>query len=124
MISMRRLGGALLVILLSACADGEASTVTSSTSSTTTSTTAAPVAELPACNMLHVEGAPVDVAVLAQAEGCIDWPWTAKEDCPDGRVLHWNAHGWGLTGDAWHRFDRADGHQLPPDELLELCGDG
>lgn len=83
------------------------------------------------CVDRYAEGADVDELLhMADEVGCLNelgfrvFDGFLSGDCPDGRELYWNNHGWGYAGGTWHRGPRADGHSLPPDEdFLPCAGD-
>ena len=115
--------GLALALAVTACSDvnGHLDDADADTSTTTGTTAAQPeaidCAELPGLTTAEITAA----AQCTTADGTIELLAFAFYDCPDGRRLSWNDHGYGYSDGPWQAHARADGQLVPPDADLDAC---
>jgi hypothetical protein len=111
--------GLALALALTACSDDddEAEPPATTTTATTATPTAIDCVELPGLTTAEITAA----AQCTTGDGTIELLGFAFYDCPDGRRLSWNDHGYGYSDGPWQAHARADGQLVPPDADLEAC---
>jgi hypothetical protein len=121
---MRTLVGIVAVFVLAACAGDGGGGDGAGAVTTTTPTSTGGVPAL----CVDLVGTPT-AAVTADAQcttdaGGVELLAFFFYDCPDGRRLSWNDHGWGYSDGPWQAHARADGQLVPPDADLAACPGG
>jgi hypothetical protein len=111
--------GLALALALTACSDDDDQ---AEPPATTTTATQPPASTIECAELVGTPTAEFTVSeACVNADGDLEMTGFAFYDCPDGRRLSWNDHGWGYSDGPWQAHARPDGQIMPPDADLNAC---